>query len=283
MRALRALAEARGRTWLAALDPRAKLVWLAAISTLSVLVDSLPALAALAALAALPLAGLRMRPSGWMATLALLALAVWGTVLSQAIFYPGESSAIWLRPLPWVPLYREGARYGLLQSLRVVAGMCAGLAVSLGTSPERLLGGLSRLGVPSAIGFMCVTALRFLPDLMLELATVRAARRLRGHRFAWWRPAALAAELSVLAPLVAAALRRAQLLAVSVVGRGFDPGRPRTDYPPLALGGGEWALMAACGGAVFAASVIKGLSWLAAAGLAPALAEGPLAAWARWL
>ena len=240
-----ALTQARPSIWLAQLDPRLKLGLLVWISTLSVIFDSPAALAALVAVGSILISGLRLRPRGWLIVLGLLAAVAWSTLLSQALFYAQLPRTPWftlLEPRRWgawnwlgLVFYREGAVYGLAQSLRVLAVMLAGLAVCLSTSPERLLASLVWLRVPLAIGFTTMTALRSLPLLLDELVTVRQARRLRGYQLAWWAPSGMRSEFALLVPVLAGALRRAAALATSVTSRGFDPAAGRTIYPALQM------------------------------------------------
>jgi energy-coupling factor transport system permease protein len=265
------LSDARGTAWLSRLDPRVKLAWLAWVSTLSVLLDRTPALVVLLTCAALPVAAIRMRPSAWLAVLALLAMLVWSTLLSQALFYAELPRTVLVRLIPpfewggrtWsgLSLSREGALYGLAQSLRLLAVMMAGFAVCLSTSPERLLAALGRLRVPVAVGFTTVTALRFLPLLVDELATVRRAKRLRGSGARKRRLGALRGEVAAFYPVLAAGLRRATTLAASVASRGFDPLGRRTYYPPLRIRAPECVLLFMLATAWTTVVVTKLLYW----------------------
>jgi energy-coupling factor transporter transmembrane protein EcfT len=235
--------------WLSKQDPRVKICWLLCISVISILVETQQELAGLFFLAALPAVGLRLRPRGWLVIGGLLLSIAWGTILTQAIFYGGTPRTVWFTLVPefelggWhgdpVYFYVEGALYGLQQSQRLLAMALAGLTVCLSTSPQRLLAGMTRLGLPMAIGFMSVAAVRFLPTMLNELATVRQARRLRGYRFRVWPITTgvrnMWQELALCEPVLSAALRRASTLATSITTRGFDALSPRTFYPELKL------------------------------------------------
>jgi energy-coupling factor transport system permease protein len=151
------------------------------------------------------------------------------------MFYSFEPRTPWMT-IAGVTLWREGARYGLLQSMRLVATTASGIAVCLSTSPERLLAAMTRLGSPATLAFLVTTAMRFLPTMADEWLAIRLAHRLRGYRFRPWKLAAWCIEAGMFAPLVAAALRRATTLAVSVTTRGLDPRAPRTYYDPPSRG-----------------------------------------------
>ncbi len=200
----------------------------------------------------------------------------WSTLVSQAVFYTFEPRTARFTIVPNFPIgswefpgvrfYREGAEYGLLQSLRFSALALAGLAVCLSTSPERLLAGLVRIGVPVGIAFMAMTALRFLPAMLDEWATVRRARRLRGYRGSQrFGPAdwmhAVHSELQLFLPLLAAAIRRANLLAMAVSSRGFSPNAERTFYPALRMRMPERIGLALLMALLSLVTVVKLLSW----------------------
>lgn len=277
MRSNWAIVDLPRASWLRNIDPRLKLALLLWVSTLSVLLDSIGSLAALGGVGLLLASGLRLsRRGGWW-LLALVVVVAWGTLLSQAIFYAGmpRTRLLTLAPafslgpwrLPGLHFYREGAAHGLAQSLRAIAVMLTGLAVCLSTSPERLLAALARLRVPAAIGFMLLSALRFLPVMLDEFSTVRQARRLRsrGPSAGPWRPrpwAALQTEAALLFPVMAAALRRSSTLATSVVARGFQPHAERTYFPPLKFALWEKTCLLAIGAAWLAACLAKALYWL---------------------
>ncbi|HEX4130768.1 MAG TPA: ATP-binding cassette domain-containing protein [Pirellulales bacterium] len=217
------------------LDARVKIVYLLALSLVSVTVDSARALLIVGAIGMAPVFALRC---GWRAralVVGAIAATIWGAVLSQAMFYSFEPRTPWMT-IAGVTLWREGARYGLLQSMRLVATTASGIAVCLSTSPERLLAAMTRLGSPATLAFLVTTAMRFLPTMADEWLAIRLAHRLRGYRFRPWKLAAWCIEAGMFAPLVAAALRRATTLAVSVTTRGLDPRAPRTYYDPPSRG-----------------------------------------------
>jgi len=265
--------ESTARDWLAEVDPRLKIAWVATLSLLSVLIDSTAALAMLFVLAALPLAGLRLGWRAWLAIGGVVLAMAWSTLASQAIFYTGEPRTalftivpsidfgVWR--FPGVRFYLEGAQYGLVQSLRFMGLSLAGLTVCLSTSPERLLVGLVRLRVPMGVSFMAMTAMRFLPTMLDEWATVRRARRLRGYRprrrfgpAGWYQFSR--DELQLLLPILAAAVRRATALATAASSRGFSPTAERTFYPELRMTLAEGLVL----GLLVAASVLVSLTKL---------------------
>jgi len=224
------------------LDPRTRIVLVFNVGILALVFDHWASLLALVALCLLPF----LAKWKWtVRALSLAVLVVWSTVVSQALFYNAEPRIAWFHLGP-LTVWREGAVYGLVQSLRVVAVGLAGVALAIRTPPDRMFAGLLRLRVPFGLALMASAAFRFLPELSESWSVVRQARRRRGrpahHRTPWrW----LQLEVSLLRPLVARAIRRAWCLGESLDSRGFDPVAPRAVRKPLRFGSGEPVLVAA--------------------------------------
>jgi len=211
------------------------------------------------------------------------------------MFYGGHPSSPHLTIIPTfrlgslelgVTLWREGAIFGLVQSLRLVAVTLGGLAVCLSTSPQRLLAALVAVRVPVAVSFMAVAALRFLPTILNEWGTVRRSSRLRGYRPRVWSAPwhTLRMEAALMAPVIAASLRRATTLATSLGSRGFDATRPRTAYPAMRMRPTDMVLLWSLAAFAVALSTLKSMYWLSQVTGAGAESLAPLYAWiGRWL
>ncbi len=265
-------------------DPRARLGLLLAASLAGLALDRPLSLGILCGLTALPLLLLRIERR-WLGGGILAALTlVWSTTLSQGLFYADEPRVAVLSLGP-LPLYREGLLHGLTQSLRLLAMTFGGLSLSVSTSPDRLFMALQALRVPFGVGFLAVTALRFVPEVGREWLTVRAARAARGRPI--WRRAPwawVAEEVALLRPVVARSLRRARALAESLDARGFDPSAPRSRYRPLTMGRGEAGILALALTAALLLLLARGLYLLYTAELLYVPALRPLYGWVRgWM
>jgi energy-coupling factor transporter transmembrane protein EcfT len=234
------------------IDPRARLALLGLGGVLALCLDSPHALAGLAALAFLAFVLARPGRQRLATATALGVGIVWSTVLGQALFYPElpRTTVAHLGPLP---IYAEGIRHGLEQSLRFIAMALMGLALATSTPADRLFQALVGLRVPFGLALMVASAIRFLPELGQALVTVRRARAHRGrpaYARAPWRW--MLVEISLVRPVVARAWRRAQNLAETLEARGFDPTAPRRSRHPLVLGWGESTVVALASVAVAA-------------------------------
>ncbi len=255
------------------LDPRTKLFFTLSVSLLAISLDQPFSLGLLAAVATG--AFLLARPSWPRIRLALIFIffTVWGLMFSQGLFYQRFPRTVILTLMPPVEIaglhigglyiYKQGVFYGLIQSLRFISGLMAGLALCLSTPPDRLFWGLVGLRIPYGLSFLAVMAIRFLPVVSEEMANVRAAMRLKGYRpLARGLKKTLITELQVILPVMAGAVRRSREVAEALLTRGFDPLAPRNSYRRLTWRPGEVA--ASVGLLVFAGGVagLKILFWL---------------------
>lgn len=225
------------------LDPRTALVLLATAGVLAVSLDSPWSLGIFVGLCSAPLLFQPIGIRWWQRGGVAVAGIVWGTVLSQGMFY-AQQPRISLAHIGPLHIYQEGLLHGLEQSLRFVGLALGGIALTLSTAPDRLFVALTRLRIPFALALMAATALRFLPLLGAEMLMVRHARAVRG-RPVWRRNpvAVLWMELSLLRPVVARTWRRAHNLAEALDSRGFDTETPRSEREVLVLRRWDWALM----------------------------------------
>ncbi|NOZ23946.1 MAG: energy-coupling factor transporter transmembrane protein EcfT [Planctomycetes bacterium] len=253
---VRQIAEpSRGETFFHRLDPRVKVFLLLFVATVTITIDSPATLLGLFLLSVAATASARLSIDRIKVIAGMVTLTVWGTMLSQAIFYGQFPRTVALTIIPkglpilgtltgGIYLYREGFLYGAVQSLRFSTAMCFGLLVCWTTDPRDLLLGLKRLRVPYGLSFMTVTALRFIPVIIAEAATVLAAARLRAFRpFRVGLRSMGAAWLSILRPIFGNCLRRASTLALSVQSRAFDPTQPRTDFHQIRFRAADYVLL----------------------------------------
>ncbi|MFZ5475811.1 MAG: energy-coupling factor transporter transmembrane component T family protein [Myxococcota bacterium] len=240
-------------------DPRARLVALFCLGVVVLCLEGAPALLGVATVS-VGAALAQPRARGWrLRLLGAVALLLWTTAVSQGLFYATwpRTPLFHLGPLVFV---REGLVHGLVQALRFVTLLSAGLAVALSTSPDRLLAAMLALGVPYGLAMMGATALRFVPLVGEEALAVRAARARRG-RPVWRRTpwAWLALEADLLRPVAARAIRRARALAESLETRGFHPTAPRAVRRPLRMGAVDRVALAGVVGVTTIVAVARAL------------------------
>ncbi len=217
------------------LDARVKLIGLFCVSILMVLIDTAATLGALFCLAVLlhVLAGTEVRKLRIL--FLFLIIALWGTALSQAIFFAGSPRTVILTVVPsdagiigrWtggIQLYREGLVHGMVQGLRFLVMTTLGMLVVWTTEPQDMLEGLLRMRIPYGQAFMLVTAFRFIPILLEEVNAILLAARIKGFRpIGRGAIHPLRTAGIILNPLLANLVRKSSYLALSVECRGFSP------------------------------------------------------------
>jgi len=229
------------RGWIRDMDVRLKLAMLAAAAVLVILIDApwtllglLCLVAAVYASAGLPAAKLRL-------VVFVALLTVWGTMLSQALFYASVPRTVLFELIPrdcpvlgdvtgGLTVTREGLVYGAVQSMRIVTMIGLGLLVCWTTDAGSFLAALVRLRVPYGVAF-------------------------RG----WLRPWGW---VSVFKPVFANAIRRSRALALSVASRGFDASGERTALRRTHLSVVGAVLCVVLGVVLAAVAAMKLLHWM---------------------
>ena len=231
--------EAQQSTALAAADVRVKFALLLVTSLIIFVWNNLAiqALTLAAMLCVVLGAGL-----GW-ATVSklarLLAPAFVLIVLIQGLWSPFGSTPIAHLP-QWVPLVGgaafgqvEGVLFGLVVCCRLLVPLLAFTYLFATSTPNEVVLGLVRLGVPYKVAFLVSTTFRFVPFLLDEFNAIRDAQRLRGIDYDALRlPRRLLALGRLLVPVLVNSLNKAQQLDVALQARGFTGAAERTYLNP---------------------------------------------------
>jgi len=123
-----------------------------------------------------------------------------------------------------------GPILGLGLALRVVALALPGVLLAASTDPVRLADALSiHWRLPTRFAFGALAALRLVPLLVVELQTIRLARRARGVEAGRNPFAAARLFASDTFTLLVGAVRRGSRLATAMDARGFDSGIERSN------------------------------------------------------
>jgi energy-coupling factor transport system permease protein len=140
---------------------------------------------------------------------------------------------------------------GLMFALGIIAKLLLVMIVSIyliSTTPmEQLLAGLQSLRVPNAIGLMMSTAVRFIPTMNAEVATIKDAQRARGagsSRQPRGRGQAVQGTLPLFVPMIVTSMRRADTMAMSMVSRGYGFTKNRTILARLQVGVWDYLVLA---------------------------------------
>ena len=130
-----------------------------------------------------------------------------------------------------------GIQLGLLVTLRVLVLSLAMTIFLTIVHPARLTRAVHALGVPFKYAYTLTLALRFLPLMVDELATVRAAQKARGYDIDQANILMRVARIfPLIVPLMLTGLRRAETIALAMDLRAFNASPQRTYFVDLYYG-----------------------------------------------
>jgi len=220
------------------LDPRVKLFLLICVSTAALISRTPAALFALLLLTLFILIAGGVKPGViWVKLRSLFGLIIMLFIL-QCVFNRGGQPLLELSGLTIVT--DSGFDTATIVSLRLLIIILGALVVVMGDTRDFLLA-LTECKVPYEIAFMVLAALRFLPILREEAQDVLCAAQMRGLKIkkAGFHKKA-GAYISVVIPVVAGAIRRAEQLSIAMETRGFRAFPRRTSMRRLCMRTADW-------------------------------------------
>ncbi len=240
---------------LARVNPVAKLT--AAIVVLLGLVVTLdpvtPALLLALELLVLPFTGVRGRTlvrRTWP-----LLVSVGGVALTNAVLVDGGRVLVDVGPFD---ITSGGVEAAVAVWLRLLAITLPGILVLATTDPMDMADALvQRWHAPARFAYGALAALRLLPLLARDWATIGRARRARGLDAGRKPVARLRLFASQTFAVMVGAIRRGVRLATAMEARGFDAARERSVARPQPLRPVDWAVMVGTTLAVLLATAVS--------------------------
>lgn len=213
-----------------ALDPRAKLAFVVAVSLLAVALPRLDALATLGGvLVAVVVMGRGFSLRTLVGLLAPFKLLVPIILVLNAFFY-GGGAVLWsMEILGWpLRLTAGGIEASLVIAARllVIAAVAAWFAAT--TDAEAFEVSLARLGVPWTLAFVLSLTVRLVPELRARYRAVEDAQRSRGLTFEGGPLRRVRSRRPVLFPFFVAVIRYGYELGDALAVRGFGRAERRT-------------------------------------------------------
>ncbi len=239
------------------LDPRIKIIWLAAwVVVIAFLLDAVSyILLASYVLVLIVAARLRGREIGAV-LLTALPLAVFTFILH--ILFVGDAGE---KVVDWgfLAIGSEGLSNAVLYSSRIGLFLLGAAVVNFTTRPTEFADGVSMLIRPleslrisaSDISLMMFVSLRFIPLIIDEAFTIRMSLISRGHVFGRGPIGRIRAMAPVVVPLMTNSIRRAESLALAIESRGYRRGVRRTSLYEYRLAVGDWTFLLAAAACFF--------------------------------
>jgi len=235
-----------GRSLVHKLDPRVKIVLVAALSV-SMLGAEMHACALASVFLAAVIVISRLTFGRVIKSLKPVA-ALFAFLFFMHLFLT-EGTPIPPFPIWHVKITYEGLYRGTLLTWRFILLILSASILTMTTLPSELISGIERLlrplkflGISSHnVAMMMSLALRFVPTILEEMQRIKEAQLARGADFETggvFRKAKAAAFLAM--PLVVNSCRRVEELAAAMEGRGYQGG-PRTYMRELRMTGLDYA------------------------------------------
>lgn len=221
------------------LDPRAKLVIVLVISTLSIIIDDVYFMLGLLILTAILLNLFQVDLLSLYSKLQRFIPLFFALILLQSIFSPSGAPVVTAGRLPLITI--GGMFKGILIVLRMFA-IIAGAMILTTSTYSQIIMGLVKLKIPYEIAFMVLLAIRFLPTLTEEFSDALTAIQLRGVRVdktPFGRK--LKIYTYILMPVVAGAILRAKKVATVMETRAFRAYPKRTYVEDICITGKDYA------------------------------------------
>ena len=263
-----------GRYWAAdspvhKLDPRTKLFGVLISMVAIFAAQSYPALAVAAAFVVAFFALARIPFLQAVRSIAPLAFIVVITALLNLFFVQGGTVYVdW----GWMKISSEGINAAVFLAIRLLLLLLSASLLTLSTTTlditdafESVLGPLRRFGFPAhEFSMILGIALRFLPQFVDELATIRAAQLSRGAKLVAnpFARGGLQSLGSLMVPLFASAFRHAETLSAGMDARCYHGGVGRTRLSPLTFARRDTVAFAVLGAmlvCVIATNIVVGL------------------------
>jgi len=226
---------------LSLLDPRVKLFLLICLSTAALFLPVPAALIALLVLTLLIMLAGGVKPSAIWAKLRGLFGLVAMLFLLQCLFNRSGEPFLTLSGVTLVT--DSGFNTAVFVCLRLLIVIVSALLVALGDTRDYLLA-FTQFKIPYDIAFMVLAALRFLPMLREEAQDVLCAAQMRGLRLKKTGLKGRAvAYISIVLPVVAGAIRRAEQLSIAMEARGFRAFPGRTSMRSLRMRPADWVYL----------------------------------------
>jgi energy-coupling factor transport system permease protein len=223
------------------LDPRTKL---AALGTTFVLALSFNHPAVLGVLVLLVLVAGRISDVPWRSLAPFLAGSVWFLILGILIWPLYVKGGPTLFSVGTQPVTLDGLLFGLAMGLRVALMVTAAGVWMMTTSPQKLTAGLLHLGLPYKAGVAMTAAIRFVPLLNAERATIAEAQQARALDLRRGNPFGRAIKsVAIIGPLFIRAIDVAQGLALAMDARGFGAFNGRSSIVELRINRLDRAIM----------------------------------------
>jgi energy-coupling factor transport system permease protein len=215
------------------IDPRTKFLWLMTIFALSLLFNHpLPlGILVLLVIAVGVYSKLSLR-----ILMPFLLASVWFLVLGVLIWPFYISQGTHLFTFFGQKITTTGLLFGFAMGLRVALMVTAASIIMMSTSPQKMMMGLLKMGIPYKAGMALSVAIRFVPLINAERLTITEAQRTRGLNLDQGNSFKKSIKyVGVIGPLMLRVFDLTSTLAVAMDCRGFGARSSRSSITKIGI------------------------------------------------
>lgn len=151
---------------------------------------------------------------------------IFSIIIVQGFFHH-DRSTLWFT-IGSVPIYKEGFSYALLLTLRVLNMVCAFGVLILTTKPDDLVQSLIRKGMSPKIGYVLLSVLQILPQMLAVTSKITDAQRSRGMETEGGIITRVKSFIPLLTPVVLNSINDTRDRSIALEIRGFNSTSERT-------------------------------------------------------
>lgn len=147
-------------------------------------------------------------------------------IIVQGFFHPDRATVLGnIGPLT---IYKEGFSFALLLTLRVLNMVCAFGVLILTTKPDDLVDSLIRKGLSPKIGYVLLSVLQIIPQMIATKNRITDAQRARGMETEGNLITRVRSFIPLLSPVVLSSLSDTRERSIALEIRGFNSKKGRT-------------------------------------------------------
>lgn len=152
--------------------------------------------------------------------IALSMLLIISIIVVQGFFHPARTTILF--EVGPVTIYQEGFAFALLLTLRIVNMVCAFGVLILTTKPDDFVESLIHKGMSPKIGYVLLSVLQIIPQMMALTGKITDAQRARGMEMEGNLRTRIKSFIPLLGPVVLHSLTDTRERSIALEIRGFN-------------------------------------------------------------
>ncbi len=147
-------------------------------------------------------------------------LLIVSIIIVQGFFHPDRATLLF--EIGSFPIYKEGFAFALLLTLRIINMVCAFGVLILTTKPDNLVESLIHKGMSPKVGYILLSVLQIIPQMMAMTGKITDAQRARGMETEGKLLSRIKSFIPLLGPVVLNSLNDTRERSIALEIRGFN-------------------------------------------------------------